>query len=132
MSSVGIVCIVLGSIIVITRAMIVVAPRATLQWVNELIANEARIRTLGIYSLFLPALLIWAGTSEDTTLAGVLLIFGLFFLLVAIPWLVFFPRTYMEFTRSILPSNLMTWRLLGLLGVIVGLVLVNFGLDALD
>ena len=58
-------------------------------------------------------------------------IFGLFFLLFAIPWLVFFPRSYMELTSSLLPSNLMGWRLLGLLGAIVGLVLVYFGWDAL-
>ncbi len=131
MNSVGMVCILIGSIIVLSRAMIVVAPVASLRWFNELIAKEARVRMMGICSLFMPALLIWAGTSEDTTLAGVLLIFGLFFLIVAIPWLVFFPRSYIEFSRSLLPTNLLAWRLLGVLGVIVGLVLVNIGMDAL-
>ena len=131
MSSVGIVCIVLGSFIVISRGLIAVSPAATLRWFKDMIKTETRVRTLGLFALTLPALMIWAGASEDTVLAQVLLIFGLFFLLFAIPWLVFFPRSYMELTSSLLPSNLMGWRLLGLLGAIVGLVLVYFGWDAL-
>jgi hypothetical protein len=131
MSSVGIVCIIFGFLIVISRGLIVVAPATTLRWVKNMISTEIRVRTLGLYALVLPALMIWAGASEDTILANVLLIFGLFYLLIAIPWLVFFPRSYMEFTNSLLPSNLMGWRVLGLLGVVVGLVLVHFGLDAL-
>ena len=131
MSSVGIVCIVLGSFIVISRGLIAVSPAATLRWFKDMIKTETRVRTLGLFALTLPALMIWAGASEDTVLAQVLLIFGLFFLLFAIPWLVFFPRSYMELTSSLLPSNLMGWRLLGLLGAIVGLVLVYFGWGAL-
>jgi len=131
MSSVGIVYIVFGSFIVISRGLIVVAPATTLRWVKDMIRTETRVRTLGLYALVLSALMIWAGASEDNVLAGVLLIFGLFFLLIAIPWLVFFPRSYMEFANSFLPSNLMRWRVLGLLGAIVGLVLVHFGLGAL-
>ncbi len=131
MSSVGIVCIILGSLIVISRGLVVVSPAATLRWFKDMIRTETRIRTLGVFALTLPALMIWAGASEDTVLAQVLLIFGLFFLLFAIPWLVFFPRSYMELTSSLLPSNLMGWRLLGLLGAIVGLVLVYFGWGAL-
>ncbi len=131
MSSVGIVCIVLGSLIVISRGLVVVSPAATLRWFKDMIRTETRVRTLGVFALTLPALMIWAGASEDTVLAQVLLIFGLFFLLFAIPWLVFFPRSYIEFTSSLLPSNLMGWRLLGLLGAIVGLVLVYFGWRAL-
>ncbi len=131
MSSVGIVYIVFGSFIVISRGLIVVAPATTLRWVKDMIRTETRVRTLGLYAVVLSALMIWAGASEDTVLANVLLIFGLFYLLFAIPWLVFFPRSYMEFANSLLPSNLMVWRVLGLLGAIVGLVLVHFGLGAL-
>ena len=131
MSTAGIVCIVFGALIVITRGLIVVAPATTLRWVKDLISTETRVRTIGLSALVLPALMIWAGASEDTVLAGVLLIFGLFFLLVTIPWLVFFPRSYMEIANFFLPSNLMGWRVLGLLGAIVGLVLVYFGWGAL-
>ena len=131
MSSAGIVCIVFGSFIVIYCGLMVVAPTTTLRWNKDMISTETRVRTLGLYALVLPALMIWAGASEDTVLANVLLIFGLFYLLFAIPWLVFFPRSYMEFANSFLPSNLMVWRVLGLLGAIVGLVLVRFGLSAL-
>ena len=79
MSSVAIVCIVFGSFIVISRGLIVVAPATTLRWVKDMISTETRVQTLGLYVLVLPALMIWAGASEDTLLANVLLIFGLFF-----------------------------------------------------
>ena len=131
MSSVGIICLVLGSLIVITRGFIVVAPATTLRWFKEMISTEVRVRTLGLFALAMPALLIWAGVSEDTVLAQVLLIFGLFFLLVIIPWLLFFPRSYMELVGALIPSDLMAWRLLGLMGVVVGLVLIYFGWGAL-
>lgn len=131
MSSVGIVCIVLGFLIVISRGLIVLAPAVTLRWFKHMIGTETRVRTFGISALALPALLIWAGASEDTLLANVLLIFGLFILLITIPWLVFFPRSFMDFTRALLPSNLMAWRLLGLSGAMVGLVLIYFGWGAL-
>jgi hypothetical protein len=131
MSSAGIVCIIFGFLIVIYCGLIVVAPAITLRWNKDMISTETRVRTLGLYALVLPALLIWAGASEDSGLANVLLIIGLFYLLVAIPWLVFFPRSYMEFANPLLPSNLMVWRVLGLLSAIVGLVLVRIGLSAL-
>ena len=131
MSSAGIVCIVFGALIVTSRGLIVVAPATTLRWVKDMISTETRVRTFGLCALVLPALMIWAGASEDTVLANVLLIFGLFFLLLPIPWLVFYPRSYMEFTNFLLPSNLMGWRVIGLLGAIVGLVLVYFGWGAL-
>ena len=115
----------------ISRGLIMLAPATTQRWVKDMISTETRVRALGLYALVLPALMIWAGASEDTVLAGVLLIFGLFFLLVTIPWLVFFPRSYMEIANFFLPSNLMGWRVLGLLGAIVGLVLVYFGWGAL-
>ncbi len=131
MSSVGIVCIVFGFFIVISRSLVVVAPATTLRWVKDMISTETRVRTLGLYALVLPALMIWAGASEDTVLAYVLLVFGLLFLLLPIPWLVFFPRSYMEFTNSLLPSNLMGWRVLGLVGVIIGVAIFMIGMRAL-
>ena len=131
MSAVGIVCTIFGLLIAIYCGLIVVAPATTLRWNKGMISTGTRVRTLGLYALVLAALMIWAGASEDTVLANVLLIFGLFYLLIPIPWLVFFPRSYMEFANSFLPSNLMVWRVLGLPGAIVGLVLVRSGLSVL-
>ena len=131
MNSVALVCIILGSLIVVSRGLIVVAPATTLRWFTAMIETEARVRTLGFCVLLLPVLMIWAGSTEDTALALVLLIFGLFFLFVAIPLLLFFPRSFMDIASAFLPTSLMTWRLLGLMGVLFGLVLIYFGWGAL-
>lgn len=93
------------------------APATTLRWFKDLIRTEARARVFGLWLLAIPALLIWAGYYEDTVLAQVLLIFGLFLLFVIIPWLVILPQTFMNLVPAILPTDLFTWRLLGLMGL---------------
>lgn len=134
-SSVGIVSIVLGLSIAISRAFLVVAPAATLRWFAERISTEARTRAFGASMLILPAAMIWAGASEDSGLAGVLLIFGLFILFAIVGWLWAFPRSYMEFCGAFLPhdenSSMVGWRVLGLLGVAIGLVFIYYGWLAL-
>lgn len=134
MSVVGIVSLAFGLLIVVSRGLLVLFPAATLRWVEDRIDTESRTRSFGLYTLPVPGLMIWAGASEDSGLAGVLLIFGLF-ILAGIPWLVFFPRSYMEFCGAFVPpnasSNLMGWRMLGLLGVVFGTVFIYFGWLAL-
>ena len=131
MNSAALVLVILGSLIAVSRGLIVVAPATTMRWFTALIETEARVRTLGLCVLPLPALMIWAGSTEDTALALVLLIFGLFFLFVTIPLLLFFPRTFIDLARAFLPASLMTWRLLGLMGALFGLVLIYIGWSAL-
>ena len=134
MSAVGIVTIALGLLIAVSRGSLVVFPAATLRWFEERIKTETRTRLIGIYALPVPGLMIWAGASEDSGLAGVLLILGLF-MLVASAWLVLLPRSYMEFCGAFLPpepgSNLRRWRMIGLLGVAFGAVFIYFGWLAL-
>ena len=134
MSAVGIMSIVLGLLIAISRGFLVAFPTATLRWFVNRIQTESRTRLFGICWLPLPGLMIWAGASEDNGLAGVLLIFGLF-MPFPIGWLVLFPRSYMEFCGAFVPpdpsSDLMGWRMLGLLGVVVGAVFIYFGWLAL-
>ncbi len=134
MSAVGIVSIVLGLLIAISRGFLVVFPGATLRWFEDRIQTESRTRLFGICMLPLPGIMIWAGASEDSGLAGFMLILGLFILAVS-PWLVLFPRSYMDFCGAFVPpdpsSNLMGWRMIGLLGVGVGAVFIYFGWLAL-
>ncbi len=127
----AIVCIAFGGLIVVSRLMIVVAPATTMKWLKNLIGTTKRVRTTGLTVLVFPVILIWVGISEETLLAQVLLILGLFLLFFSIPWLVFFPQSFIELANWLLPSGLMAWRVLGLLGAIVGLVLVYVGWRAL-
>ena len=80
--------------------------------------------------------MIWSGMSENSSLAAVLFIFGIFFLVVAIPALVLFPNVYMSIAESMLPAddpagNLFGWRILGLVSVIIGIAIFRVGVEAL-
>ena len=135
MSAVGVVSILLGLLIAVSRTFLVLFPAATLRWTENLILQtEKRTRTYGICVLPVPGLMIWAGASEESGLAAALLIFGLF-MLAAIPWLVFFPRSFMEFCGMFLPpdvnSRLIGWRVIGMLGLMLSAVLIYLGWRAL-
>ncbi len=65
MSSVGIVAITLGVLVVCGRGTLLVAPAATLRWFKETIASNGRLRTLGAFLVTLGAAMAWAGASED-------------------------------------------------------------------
>jgi hypothetical protein len=133
-SPVGIVSIALGLLIVISRGFLLLSPAATLQWFEKIIQTESRTRLVGLSTLPIPVLMIWAGGAAETGLAGVLLIFGLF-MLASVSWLVFFPGSFKRFCETFLPpdpgSSLMGWRSIGLLGVFIGGVLIYFGWLAL-
>ena len=135
MSVVGVVSISLGLLIVVSRGFLTLFPAATLRWFEKSVLTESRTRLFGILLLPLAVLMIWSGAAQDSGLAGTLLIFGFFILIAAVPWLVFFPRTYIEFCSAFLPpepgSSLVGWRVVGLLGMAIGAALIYFGALAL-
>ena len=105
MSAAGVVTIILGLLVVISRTFLVLFPAATLRWTEDrFLQTESRTRIYGISVLPIPGLMIWAGASEDSDLAALLLIFGLF-MLTALSWLVFFPRSFMDFCEIFLPPD---------------------------
>ena len=79
--------------------------------------------------------MIWAGLTENSDLAGFLLVFGIFILMITILGLVIFPQAYMGLVESLMPketdTNLFGWRLLGVVAVIVGTAIFNVGFNAL-
>ena len=135
MSRVAVVSIVLGVVVVCSRGALLVAPAETLGWFEALIATDGRIRALGAFALALGATMAWAGTSEYTGLATILRLGGWAIVAFSTPTLVLFPTAYRAIAESVLPSSsdsdLAGWRLLGLIGVILGGFLIYFGALAL-
>jgi hypothetical protein len=137
MSRVAVVSIVLGVVVVCSRGALLVAPAVTLGWFEALIATDGRIRALGAFALTLGATMAWAGTSEYTGLATILRLGGWAIVAFSTPTLVLFPTAYRAIADSVLPSSsdsdsdLAGWRLLGLIGVILGGLLIYFGALAL-
>ena len=131
----GIVAIFLGLFIIFSRGPLLLYPAFTLRWFGTVIESESRTRVLGALVTPIALLMIWAGISPRTGLETALFIFGVFFLVAAIPALLLFPKTYMNLASSFLPDNLsgslFGWRLVGLLGVIIGVGILMVGVDAL-
>ena len=131
----GIVTIFLGLFIVFSRGPLLVFPAATLHWFGAVIKSEARTRVMGTIVTPIALLMIWAGMSQRTGLESALFIFGMFFLVVAISALLLFPKVYMNLACSFLPDDLtgslFGWRLIGLLGVVIGIAILLVGIDAL-
>ncbi len=134
MSAVATATISLGLLVVCTRGPLAVAPAATLRRFRQLIATNNRTRILGAFLLTLGAAMVWAGTTEDSTLASLLTLVGLVISPIA-TLVVIFPGGYRELARAILPAlddeSLPGWRLIGILGTSVGLVVIYVGVLAL-
>ncbi len=135
MSTAGMVAMFLGVLIVCSRGPLLLIPASALRWFGEAIKTEGRTRVSGAIVVIIAVPMIWSGMSENTGLASVLFILGIFFLVVAIPALVLFPNVYMSLAISFIPDdfsgNLLGWRLLGLVGVIIGVAIFMIGMRAL-
>ena len=134
MSSVGIVTIALGVLVVCGRGPMLVAPEPSLRWFQELIDTNGRLRLLGGFMIVLGAAMAWAGASEDNVLASILTVFGWYSIGMSTLLLVLFPGVYRAIANPFLPSdtsNLFLWRFAGLVGVLFGGVLIYFGALAL-
>ena len=135
MSAIGVVSIAVGLLIMVSRGLLVLAPAATLRWFGGIVQSEARTRILGTCALLVAAPMIWAGASETSGLGFVLFVFGVLVVIVSLPALVFFPRAYMAIADGFLPADsdtgLFGWRILGLVGVVIGAALIMAGLRAL-
>ncbi len=104
MEPVGIVSVMLGVLLVCGRGFLVMAPGATLRWFQRLISSDGRMRTAGAFLVPLGAVMVWAGNSEDSVLAGVLSFFGWAFVAGSTFLLVLFPGAYRALAREFLPS----------------------------
>jgi len=134
MSTVGIVTIALGVLIVVGRGWLLVAPEATLGWFKETIASNARLRMFGAFLMASGAAMVWASASEDSGLGTFLTIFGWGILVISAPLLVLFPGVYRAIANPFMPSDTsgyFLWRFAGLAGAAIGVLIIYFGVLAL-
>ncbi len=135
MNAVGIVCIVFGFIVAVSRGLLLVAPAATLRKFRTLISTTGGTRTLGVFALIIAAAMTWAGASQESGLAYFLLLLGIFTFVACLPALVLFPRAFMALCDGLFPdasrTDLFGWRVIGLLGLVIGSAVVIIGIDAL-
>ena len=131
---VGIVSIAVGVFGVCIRGPLLVAPAATLRWVEGMVRSNSLTRAFFSFLLTLGATMVWAGLTEETALAAILGIVGLVAVGIAAV-VVLFPGAFRVLAMSVLDSPLggalLLWRVAGLAGLIISLLFIYFGALAL-
>ncbi len=135
MSLAGLVTICLGVLVVLSRGVMLVAPAISLGWFQAAVKTQQRTRTLGVVALLLAFAMIWPSFSEESGLATVLFILGIFLLFVIVLGLFVFPGFIMGIANPITPhrtaESLARWRIVGLFGMMMGVFIIFIGLDFL-
>ena len=135
MSMSGLVAAFVGALIICLRAPLVFAPATALRWLGDAFKTEGRTRAFGAVATLIAIPAIWCGVYETSELANVMFILGIFFASVTTLALVVFPSFYMSLVDWFLPEDLSAslfgWRILGLVGVAIGVWILTIGLRAL-
>lgn len=135
MSAVGLFSIALGAVVVCSRGPLLFAPAVTLRWFQRLLETDTRIRIMGVVVAALGSGMVWAGGTASSGLASFLVVAGWCIGAGGSVLLFVFPEFYRSMAHAFLPSDtgadLRGWRMLGGLGVAIGMVLIFLGVSAL-
>ena len=131
MDSLSIMCIVLGTLTIVSRGPLIFAPSATLRFYDRwMFSTNARFRVFGVVFATLAMALLFSDFGEGV-LAGLLHTFGWFMATVALLFLVL-PNVFRRFFQTIfgyieksVDERIM--RIVGLLSVVFGLALIYVG-----
>lgn len=129
MSNLALVSIILGIFVVLSRGPFILSPESTRKFFIEFfLASDARLRTVGISIVLFGVLMIMVSQGHDQTAALVFKYYGWFIAIAA----TFLHVTFTSITRNIAKNimesfNILTLRILGVLAVVVGTVLIYWG-----
>ena len=128
MDSVSIASVVLGVILIVTRAPFVIAPAAGIRFFRRMIQSDTGGRVLGLFVGLLGAGGLWASWSPESGLA-VTIAFIACVATLACVWLLIAPAGYRALFDSFVESagDGETTRVLTGIGVLVGMLFVHLG-----
>ena len=130
MSTLALVIVIAGLMIVASRAPLIFAPEATRAFYLKLFKTDARMRTLGGLIAILGTLLIWGAWGEAGTAATATHALGVLIVAIAICLFIVLPHWARKLAASIWGGfSTSVLRLLGLVAVVIGLVITAYGLS---
>lgn len=132
MSALAWICIVVGALVIVTRAPLIVYPRQMLELYRKLWATNTRVRWIGALVGVLTLGLIPAAPGASDTAALVLILLGVTLVAVTI-WLLGFPASYRRLADSVtqfVDESVDTAlpRAAGVLGTAIGVALIYLGI----
>ena len=127
MNSLATVSVFVGILLIMVRGPLLFAPEATLQTYRKLIADETRIRIIGVFAAMLGVAMISSAWGADQPAAIIISILGWIVALVA-PLLLMLPAFYQYLADSFLDMSTAAARVIGVLSVAVGGFFIYLGL----
>lgn len=130
MDLISVLYVLIGSLIIVSRAPLIVAPSATVRFYMRCTATDSRVRAIALMLAPL-AVAIFMLPPGDGTALGVLQVFGWLFVAATL-WLLLAPTSYRGMVTSMLggfegPENQAFVRIVGIFAVSVGIVMIYVG-----
>jgi uncharacterized protein YjeT (DUF2065 family) len=119
--------ILLGLFIIVSRGLILVAPTKGKALYIEWFSNPIITRGFGLFFLIFSILVFFAVKASKATLAPLMSVLGVVLLLAGI-WLVLLPAQYSALVNFFMQIPDPILRILGGLGVLIGVLLVILGI----
>ena len=128
MTGLAVVSIVLGVLVVSTRAPLVFAPERTLTWYRTLLATDARVRAMGVLAIVLGLALALSAQQVEGAAAAAMGYLGWYFAGGSLLFLIALPRVYRELAQAVLDIIEGIAPILGCLSVAIGVGFLYLGL----
>ena len=117
----------LGCVIIATRAPLLFAPDATVEFLRRLIETSTRMRVCGLVIIPLGGLMVLGSSYEVGTFASFLSGLGWAIMLGCFSVLVLFPGLYRSFATWLIENLGDVWRPIGAIGMAVGIAFIWVG-----
>ena len=127
MSTVSLMSIIFGILIIVGRAPLIFAPGATLRLIRRIINNKGTLRMVGIFTAVLGLAMIASAWGADELAALIIAWLGWLIVCAAVVELIF-TAFVQRIAISIWSMNNWTARILGLFSVVVGAFFLYLGL----
>ena len=127
MSTVSLMSIIFGILIIVGRAPLIFAPGATLRLIRRIINNKGTLRMVGIFTAVLGLAMIASAWGADELAALIIAWLGWLIVCAAVVELIF-TSFIQRIAISIWSMSNSTARILGLFSVVVGAFFVYLGI----
>ena len=128
MNKLAIASVVLGIVVIALRGPMIFSPDAVIKPFKKLIESKTRMRIMGLVFVAPGLALIYAAWGVDHTAARVMLGMGCFIVLIPLFFMVIFPSIYSLIADIVLDWNPLVFRVIGVLGVGMGILFIYLGL----
>ena len=127
MNRLALVSVVLGVLIILLRGPMIFAPEVVIERFKKLIITDARLRILGVILTLFGVVLIVSAWGVDHGAAYAVLVMGCLLAFAAFLLQVIFPSLYRQIADIVFTFNLLFFRVVGVIGVALGLLFLYFG-----